>query len=86
MNTWQSFFEQFSLLNSKFIQAVSKTYPELTSMEFKLCCLLRAGYTNSQIAKITNRSLRAVETARYRMRKKLPIKTNDDLTVFLMKM
>ncbi len=86
MKTWTEFFSGFENQNGEYIHRISQSYPCLTNMEFKLCCLLRAGYTNTQIAGMTNRTLRAVETARYRMRKKLPISTHEDLSVFLMRL
>lgn len=86
MKTWQEFFEQFNIGNGTFIHTLTDEYPGLTSMEFKLCCLLRAGYTNPQIAEMTYNTKRAVETARYRLRKKLAITSKENLSLFLMRL
>jgi DNA-binding CsgD family transcriptional regulator len=84
-DTWPAFFENFSFHHSDFVQNLSRNYPNLSQMEFKICCYLRAGYTNRYIVSLTGRSLRAVETARYRLRKKLSIQSHENLTIFLMK-
>jgi DNA-binding CsgD family transcriptional regulator len=82
---WTEFFEIFREQNNSFIKTLIELYPNLTMMEFKLCCMLRAGFTNREISTFTKRTIRSVETARYRLRKKFPISSNEDLGLFLMK-
>jgi len=82
---WPAFFENFSFHHSEFVQNLAHTFPDLTQMEFKLCCYLRGGYNNRQIAKQTGRSLRTVETIRYRLRKKLQLKKCEKLEFYFLK-
>ena len=82
--TWTEFFENFRCHQSEFIKSLTNSYPNLTMMEFKLCCLLRAGFTTSEISELTNRTVRSVETAKYRLRKKITLEKFQDLGLFLM--
>lgn len=82
--TWTEFFENFRCHQSEFIKSLTNSYPILTMMEFKLCCLLRAGFTTSEISELTNRTVRSVETAKYRLRKKITLEKFQDLGLFLM--
>ncbi len=84
-DSWTDFFESFNSRHEDFVRRLSQSYPNLKTAEFRVCCFLRAGYTSRQIAEYTGHTLRAVETTRYRLRKKLPLYSHEDLTVFLMK-
>lgn len=86
MKYWKDFFEQFNTQHGEFVNSISKNFPGLTMSEFKVCCLLRAGYTNPQIAKMTYSTLRGIETTRYRLRKKLSINAKENLSLFLMRL
>ncbi|BFN38207.1 helix-turn-helix transcriptional regulator [Fidelibacter multiformis] len=85
-DSWPDFFERFNSRHEDFIRHLSKSFPNLKTAEFRVCCFLRAGYTTRQIAEISGRTLRAVETTRYRLRKKMPLKRHEDLALFLMKL
>lgn len=87
MNTvnWTQFIIEFREEQNEFIKTLSNYYPTLSKTEFKLCCLIRSGFTTNEIAKLTNRTVRSVESVKYRLRKKLPITTHEDLSVFLMR-
>jgi DNA-binding NarL/FixJ family response regulator len=83
---WIDFFEQFRLQHSEFIQRLALDYPKMSQSEFCVCCYLRSGYSNQRIAEESGNSLRCVETTRYRLRKKFPIASNDNLSLYLMTM
>ena len=52
--------------------------------EMRLCALLRLGLSTKEIADITFKEVRSVESARNRLRKKLQISQTEDLQKFLM--
>jgi DNA-binding CsgD family transcriptional regulator len=83
---WIEFYEQFRLQHSEFIQRLALDYSKMSHSEFCVCCYLRAGYSNQQICEATGVGLRCVETTRYRLRKKLPIASSDNLALYLIKM
>ena len=73
-------------LNDKFFINLERSYPGLTSNEKKLCSLLRLKLSSKEIASILNISDKSVEVNRYRLRKKMGIKKNENLTKIIRKL
>lgn len=80
---WEDFEIYFERVNTGFMKNLQKKYPDLSLTEKKLCVFLRLGMTTKEIATIQHISFRAVEQARYRLRKKLSVKKGEDLANFL---
>ena len=80
---WQKFEENFNLVYDNFMQRLTEHYPELKMNDRKLCAYLRMDLSSKEIASLMNCSERSVETARYRLRKKLQMEKGDNLTTFL---
>lgn len=77
------FQENFDLIHKNFFRNLISTYPNLTPADLRLCALLRLNYSTKEIARIQNLTLRGVEAARYRLRKKIDIQENEDLVSFM---
>ena len=60
-----------------------KRFPDLKINDRKLCAYLRMGLSSKEMASLLNTSVRSIETARYRLRKKLNLETGDNLTDFI---
>lgn len=73
-------------LNNSFFQNIEKNYPGLSNNEKKLCSLLRLKLTSKEIASILNISAKSVEVNRYRLRKKMGIKKDENLTKIIRKL
>ena len=58
-------------------------FPTLKKNDLKLCAYLKMGLSSKEIASLLNTSLRSIETARYRLRKKLGLEGGANLTSFL---
>lgn len=82
---WSVFQENFDLIHENFFRNLKERYPSLTPSDLKLCTLLRLNYSTKEIAKLLNISIRGVESARYRLRKKLLLEETDNLINFLIK-
>lgn len=80
---WAIFQENFDLIHKNFFRNLKATYPGLTPADLRLCALLRLNYNSKEIARMQNLSLRGVEAARYRLRKKIDIQENEDLVSFM---
>ena len=80
---WDRFQENFDLIHENFFRRLKAEYPSLTPTDLKLCSLLRLNYTTKEIAEMLNLSVRGVETARYRLRKKLGLTETDNLVNFM---
>ena len=83
VDEWAVFQENFDLIHKNFFRNLKAAYPDLTPADLRLCALLRLNYTTKEIARMQNLSLRGVEAARYRLRKKIDIQENEDLVSFM---
>ena len=80
---WEKFQEHLFAIHPDFITTLNTEYPNLSTGEIKLCCYLKMSQTTKDIAQWTGLSVRAVENKRYRLRKKLALKKETKLDVFL---
>lgn len=82
----QEFHYYFEQVHPSFYANITSLYPDLTSKEKRLCAFLQLGLTSKDIASITFKEIRSVESARNRLRKKLAdITPDDDLGEFIRK-
>ncbi len=66
-----------------FLYNLQKRFPDLTENEKRLCAQVRLNLSIKDIASINNISVKSVEMARYRLRKKFGLNHEDNLTEFL---
>ena len=81
---WQEFEMRFENVYESFYKALNKLFPDLTQGKKKLCALLRLNLSAKEIATLMFQNSQSVDMARYRLRKKLNLKQNENLTDFLM--
>jgi len=84
-DAWTVFQENFDLIHENFFRKLKERYPALTPSDLKLCTLLRLNYSSKEIAGMMNISIRGVEAARYRLRKKLNLSETENLVDFMIK-
>jgi len=82
----QVFEANFERVHHQFFRQLRATFPDLTAKELQLCALVRMNLTNKEIATIQHISVRGVETARYRLRKRLGMTHEQDMAMFLDKL
>lgn len=82
---WSLFQRNFDLIHKNFFRNLKERYPSLTPTDLKLCALLRLNYSSKEIAEMLNISIRGVEAARYRLRKKLNFSETENLVDFMIK-
>lgn len=70
----------FERVHPDFYSVLGERCPSLTSRDLRLCAFLYLGMTTKEIAALTYREVRSVESARNRVRKKLSLDLADDLT------
>lgn len=80
---WTLFQENFDLIHQNFFRKLKERYPTLTPSDLKLCALLRLNYSSKEIASMLNITIRGVEAARYRLRKKLHLAESENLVNFM---
>lgn len=82
-NEWQNFQVQFEQVYPDFYRTLKAIAPSLTEGELRLCAYIRTGMDNKQIASMLSQQPDSVKKSRYRLRKKLPLTTDDSLEDFL---
>lgn len=70
-DSWKEFELRFNQVHGDFYDKLRKLYPDLSPTDEKLCALLRLNMSSKEIAAITKQSVKSVEVARARLRKKL---------------
>ncbi|MGL5958831.1 MAG: triple tyrosine motif-containing protein, partial [Phocaeicola sp.] len=75
--------KNFDLIHENFFRNLRTSYPTLTSSDLKFCALLRLNLSTKDISQFTNLTIRGVEAARYRIRKKMEIPEGVSLVDFL---
>ncbi|SHL77595.1 hypothetical protein SAMN05443669_101382 [Flavobacterium xanthum] len=81
---WETFETNLNQIHNEFIIHLSKKYPALTSKDIKLCIYLKMNLSSKEIAPMMNISFRGVELHRYRLRKKLNLTQEENLSKFLL--
>lgn len=79
------FFEKFQVFFPHFIPDILKINPNLIHSELYFCALMKLDFDTKKIAQCTNNSIRAVESKKYRIRKKLNISSEININSFLIK-
>lgn len=76
---------QFYLENSneEFVSALEQRFPDLTTKDKRLCLLIRLMLSNKEIAALTSLEVKSVETARIRLRKKMGLDREVNMTDYL---
>jgi len=82
---WKNAMNSLKLSQQGFFKQLLEKYPHLTPNDLRLCSYLRMNFTTKEIAKLLNISGRAVEISRYRLRRKLNIDHEINLTEFLIR-
>ena len=79
-----AFEQQFNVLHHDFYLRLSEAHPGLTMTDRKLCALFRLNMSSKDVMAVTNGNFHAVKQARFRLRKKLGLNPEVNLTEYLM--
>ncbi|MEB8330344.1 Two component regulator three Y domain-containing protein [Flavobacteriaceae bacterium KMM 6897] len=80
---WKRFEINFKELHEDFFEKLLESFPKLTPKDLKLCAYLKMNHSSKEIAPLMGISTRGVEIHRYRLRKKLSIDGNQNISNFL---
>lgn len=80
---WELFNTYFDEVHEDFMERLKQEYSDLTPKDLRLCAYLRMNISTKEIAPLMNISIRGVEISRYRLRKKLKLDYNTNLTDFI---
>lgn len=79
----QVFDANFERVHQTFFNELKTSYPTLSTKELRLCAFVKMNLSNKEIASMLNISVRGVETARYRLRKRLSLDHEVNMVEFL---
>ncbi|MET0944596.1 MAG: hypothetical protein ABWY22_04255 [Flavobacterium sp.] len=77
---WNDFDLYFESINKNFYTRLKQAYPEISSNDLKICALIKLNMSVKEMSLVLNISPDSVKTARYRLRKKLQLTVNQNLT------
>ncbi len=80
---WVNFESQFSSVHPDFKSKLQEKHPDLTRSEIKICSLSRMKLTSEEIGRLLCLSDRTVQVHRLNIRKKLGLKTEQNLGAYL---
>jgi DNA-binding CsgD family transcriptional regulator len=78
------FDEYFDDVHQDFLARMKEKHRALTPKELRLCAYLRMNLASKEIATLMNISIRGVEVSRYRLRKKLDLERDTNLTEYIL--
>ncbi|MFN8206064.1 MAG: hypothetical protein U0T82_01455 [Bacteroidales bacterium] len=81
---WSVFEQNFEQAHEEFLKRIKKQYPQLTPGDLKLCAFIRMNLPSKKIAPLLGISIRGVENHRYRLRTKMELDRDINLTDYLM--
>jgi len=82
-NLWKEFEMSYVEVHKEFFNKLSSFSSPLTSNERRLCALIKLNMSTKDISSITYQSKHSIKIARYRLRKKLGLVRNENLSSFL---
>lgn len=81
---WEIFEETFNRVHDDFFKRLQQTFSDLTPGDLRLAAYLRMNLSSKEIAPLLNISVRGVENKRYRLRKKMGLEEDVNLTQFIL--
>lgn len=83
---WHLFENSFNEAHESFFKKLKAQHPDLVPNDLKLCAYLRMNMSSKEMSSLLNITLRGIEIRRYRLRKKLNVPHDKNLTEFLMEL
>jgi len=83
---WKVFEANFERAHEQFMKTLKDNYDDLTPSDLRLCAFLRMNLASKEIAPLMGISVRGVENHRYRLRKRLNLDADSNLTDFIIRL
>lgn len=82
-DVWKEFEIRFQNVHTDFYHRLVNKFPDLSSNELRLCAFIKLNLNTKEISSITHQSVNSIDVARSRLRQKLGLGKDDNLTAFL---
>lgn len=83
--SWEQFNHYFEQISPEFYDKLDILYPDLTIGEKRICTLISLNLTSNDIASLIGKSSKAVNMAKWRIRKKMKIDVDENIADVLLK-
>ncbi|MBU2652233.1 MAG: tetratricopeptide repeat protein [Bacteroidetes bacterium] len=80
---WNEFEQYFNKANPDFLKKLNDEFPDLSPSERRICTFLRLDMNTREISNLTGQSLKSIEVARTRIRKKMGLSRDENLNNFI---
>jgi len=77
---WSAFKNSFEQVNISFFENIKEAYPDLTPNDLKLCSFLKLNFNSKDISNLMGISPESVRISRYRLRRKMGLTREENLT------
>lgn len=84
-HNWKEFETRFVAVNKGFYENMRNAFPKLSQKDLKLCALIKLNFSCKEMAKLLGISVESAHTSRYRLRKKMNLTRDINLTEFIAK-
>ena len=81
---WEFFEQAFDNADKDFLKRLKQKHEALTNHDLKLCAYLRLNLSSKEIAPLLSISVKSVDIKRYRLRKKMDLEHNQNLTEYIL--
>lgn len=82
-NSVSQLIQEIEKINAEFMERLSVVHPNLTKNEKQLASLLRIDFSTKEIALLIGSASKTVNMARYRLRKKIGLDTDEGLSEYM---
>ncbi|TYA92116.1 tetratricopeptide repeat protein [Seonamhaeicola marinus] len=80
---WDAFNKRFVSQNIGFYERLQEKVPNLSAADLKVCALIKLNFTGKEMSYLLGISLGSVHVARHRLRKKMKLERDKNLTNFI---
>lgn len=80
---WKEFEARFVSINKSFYDKLDQKFPNLTQGDQKICALVKLNFSSKDMSRLLGISVESVHTTRSRLRKKLNLSRDTNLTEFI---
>jgi len=80
---WAVLYQAMNKLYKGYLDKIKTTFPDLSELEYKICCLTKSGLNNTEIAIILQSNVNIIQIRKTAIRQKLNITKHGDITKFM---
>ncbi|PKQ64798.1 hypothetical protein BZG02_02775 [Labilibaculum filiforme] len=80
---WDDFNNRFISVNENFYERLRTEVPDLSPTDLKICALIKLNFSGKEMAHLLGISVNSVHMARHRLRKKMDLERNINLSNFI---